>query len=85
MMKTKKLPEVMAVPGLGQLALSGARPLLGVFLGLLRLRLMVVPKHFFVVPFLSMMLIMVKTPLFYLFRWLEKVPDSFQLLRMGIF
>ena len=35
MTKTKKHPQFMAIPGLGQLALSGARPLIGIFLGLL--------------------------------------------------
>jgi ABC-type uncharacterized transport system permease subunit len=35
MTKTKKLQEFLALPGLGQLALSGARPLFGILLGLL--------------------------------------------------
>lgn len=35
MMKSKKRPELINIPVLGQLALSGARPLLGIFLGLL--------------------------------------------------
>ena len=35
MTKTKKLPEFITLPGLGQLALSGARPLIGILLGLL--------------------------------------------------
>jgi ABC-type uncharacterized transport system permease subunit len=35
MTKTKKLQEFIALPGLGQLALSGARPLFGILLGLL--------------------------------------------------
>ena len=35
MMKTKKRPEFISLPGLGQLALSGARPLIGILLGLL--------------------------------------------------
>jgi general nucleoside transport system permease protein len=34
-MTTKKRPEFIALPGLGQLALSGARPLIGILLGLL--------------------------------------------------
>lgn len=34
-MKTKKRPEFITLPGIGQLALSGLRPLLGIFLGLL--------------------------------------------------
>ena len=34
-MTTKKRPESIALPGLGQLALSGARPLIGILLGLL--------------------------------------------------
>jgi len=35
MTTTKKRPEFIALPGLGQLALSGARPLIGILLGLL--------------------------------------------------
>ena len=35
MTETKKRPEFITVPGLGQLALSGARPLIGILLGLL--------------------------------------------------
>lgn len=35
MTKTKKLPEFITLPGLGQLALSGVRPLIGILLGLL--------------------------------------------------
>lgn len=35
MMKPKKRPEFITLPGLGQLALSGARPLIGILLGLL--------------------------------------------------
>ena len=35
MTKTKKRPEFITLPGLGQLALSGARPLIGILLGLL--------------------------------------------------
>jgi ABC-type uncharacterized transport system permease subunit len=35
MTKTKNRPEFLALPGLGQLALSGARPLFGILLGLL--------------------------------------------------
>jgi ABC-type uncharacterized transport system permease subunit len=35
MTKTKKPPEFINLPGLGQLALSGARPLIGILLGLL--------------------------------------------------
>lgn len=35
MTEKKKLPEFIALPGLGQLALSGARPLIGILLGLL--------------------------------------------------
>lgn len=35
MTTTKKRPEFLALPGLGQLALSGARPLIGILLGLL--------------------------------------------------
>lgn len=34
-MKANKQPEFIALPGLGRLALSGARPLVGIFLGLL--------------------------------------------------
>ncbi len=34
-MNTKKRPEFINFPGLGELALSGARPLIGIFLGLL--------------------------------------------------
>ena len=35
MTKTKKRPEFITLPGLGQLALSGVRPLIGILLGLL--------------------------------------------------
>ena len=35
MTKTKKRPELITLPGLGQIALSGARPLIGILLGLL--------------------------------------------------
>ena len=35
MTESKKRPEFLDVPGLGQLALSGARPLIGILLGLL--------------------------------------------------
>ena len=35
MTNTKKQPQFITVPGLGQLALSGARPLIGILLGLL--------------------------------------------------
>jgi simple sugar transport system permease protein len=35
MTTTKKRPEFITLPGLGQLALSGARPLIGILLGLL--------------------------------------------------
>lgn len=35
MIKKKKVPEFITLPGLGQLALSGARPLIGILLGLL--------------------------------------------------
>jgi general nucleoside transport system permease protein len=35
MNKKKKSPEFISVPGLGELYLSGARPLIGIFLGLL--------------------------------------------------
>jgi len=35
MTKTKKRPEFINLPGLGLLALSGARPLIGILLGLL--------------------------------------------------
>jgi simple sugar transport system permease protein len=35
MAETKKRPETIALPGLGRLALSGARPLIGILLGLL--------------------------------------------------
>jgi hypothetical protein len=35
MTKTKKRPEFLVLPGLGRLALSGARPLFGILMGLL--------------------------------------------------
>ena len=34
-MKTKKGSKFLYLPGIGELALSGARPLIGIFLGLL--------------------------------------------------